>query len=287
MTHKISIGSRLSVLFFPALTFLSGGCGTEVGISGLSDTISERISTRNASVEECVGGGLSLSTYIDKNKNGALDPGEEILDSHVICSGVNGASGANGADGINGLNGMDGQNGADGKDGATGANGYSLVYGIQQEAPSCANGGYTLSFGLDVNRNNTLDSDDEQVQSIEICHGDSAPATATESCEARVVPSSEWDQGYVVDVYVKHNGRGNEALSAWTVEFELPEGHVITNAWNTRISVSLENKVTAKNADHNGKVESGKELTFGMQVQRSDKNMVSASSFKLNGVKCK
>lgn len=73
------------------------------------------------------------------------------------------------SDGATGANGSDGQTGADGQDGSDGANGHSAI-ASQAPATSCANGGTTISLGVDLNDNSQLDSN-EITQTITVCNG--------------------------------------------------------------------------------------------------------------------
>ena len=70
---------------------------------------------------------------------------------------------------IRGHDGLDGINGSDGEDGLN-----SLI-GIAP-ATSCSAGGITVLVGLDLDRDNTLDSGEVQASS-DICNGTNAPPT--------------------------------------------------------------------------------------------------------------
>jgi hypothetical protein len=65
--------------------------------------------------------GVKFTTYQDKNNNAALDLDESVLSVSTVC------------------NGQSGQNGLNGSDGA------SSVMTFTASAPSCSNGGYTVS----------------------------------------------------------------------------------------------------------------------------------------------
>lgn len=67
---------------------------------------------------------------------------------------------------------IDGVDGADGLDGADGTNGYNSLINLLEEAPgsNCANGGFFIEVGLDVNSNDVLDTDEVNMNTF-ICNG--------------------------------------------------------------------------------------------------------------------
>lgn len=81
-----------------------------------------------------------------------------------------GRNGVDGKDGTSGFNGQNGTNGIDGVNGLAGDNGYNSLVSLVAGANSCSNGGTTLLTGLDLNRNNSLDTL-EVMASAQICNG--------------------------------------------------------------------------------------------------------------------
>lgn len=79
-------------------------------------------------------------------------------------TGAAGAQGGSGPTGASGSNGLAGQNGQDGQDG------YGMVF-TQTTATTCANGGSTLLFARDLNRNSVFDIEDDNIQSLTVCNG--------------------------------------------------------------------------------------------------------------------
>jgi cellulase/cellobiase CelA1 len=249
------------------------GCEGEP-LTSLAPRASERIEVRVATSEQCPNGGTELVTYVDANDNGVREENEVALTSNLICAGQGGSDGDDGTDG---------RDGSDGDDGTDGSDGYSVVYKITSGAAGCPYGGDTLTLGLDVNRNGVLDADDTQQQSMFICRP--APEPDPEpafTCKARIVPSSVWADGYVVDVKVTPTGA---ALNAWTVGFTLPAGQRVVEVWNASLSGTT-GSITASSLPYNCTVDDGSTLTFGMKVSRSHSGLVSVSTIRLNGVPC-
>lgn len=278
---------------FILLPLLTTACGKESQKSALFSSTElrmERIETVAATPDQCVNGGSELRTYLDLNANSQRDEDESILSSFVVCSGTNGKDGMNGQDGQNGSDGKDGADGNDGVDGQNGRPAYIVVYQTSNVAPSCANGGSTITFGLDVNENGALDSEDSQIQSMVICNGNDgtivevpAPTPATHTCKVSVKHSSSWNEGYVDEVTIQYFG---DDISSWTAEFELPDGHTLTNLWDAATS-DKKNHITAKSFLYNGYVKNGWKITFGFQASRADAKFPEESSYRLNGVVCK
>ncbi|HET9956111.1 MAG TPA: hypothetical protein VFQ61_16505 [Polyangiaceae bacterium] len=86
----------------------------------------------------CPAGGERISYGLDDDADGILDLGE-IDGTRYVCDGVAGTNGTNGAAGQNGFN--------------------SLVAVVNEPAGSnCVAGGEKITYGLDDNRDNTLDA---------------------------------------------------------------------------------------------------------------------------------
>jgi len=93
---------------------------------------------------QCPYGGLVISTGLDLNSNGTLDI-SEVTSSSPLC------------------NGAPGQNGQDGKDGQDGFNTLINTEVVED--------GYIMYMGLDINRNNILETS-EITSQIKITHGE-------------------------------------------------------------------------------------------------------------------
>nr|WP_288933349.1 hypothetical protein [uncultured Allomuricauda sp.] len=110
-------------------------------------------------------------------------------------------------DGTNGLDGMDGIDGLDGSDGADGLN--SLVSTApEQPGNNCANGGFRLDFGLDINNNGNLDTD-EVTSSEFVCNMN--PSNGLTSLISTVIeqPGENCTNGgYRLDVGLDSNNNG-------------------------------------------------------------------------------
>jgi len=94
--------------------------------------------------------------------------------------------------------------------------------------------------------------------------------TGSSACAAAAVVQTQWQGGYVIQPITVSNN-GTTTLSSWTVTFNLPANHIITNFWNAAITTSGQ-IVTARNAAHNGTVTPGSNTTFGFQVTRPASN---------------
>lgn len=94
--------------------------------------------------------------------------------------GPQGAAGSTGAEGPQGLQGLPGQDGADGVNGTNGVDGQDGIAGYNaliKTTPfladsNCSKGGTIIEVGIDLNRNDTLDLNEVNVQSTAyICNG--------------------------------------------------------------------------------------------------------------------
>ncbi|MGB0827143.1 MAG: DUF7151 family protein [Candidatus Poseidoniaceae archaeon] len=102
--------------------------------------------------ESCPHGGILISTGLDLNANGTLEP-EEIHNSEFVCNGMVGINGANGIDGTSGHS--------------------ALVERIAPPPYLCSNG-VVINFGVDDGSgagvaDDELMHDDEIVESLKIC----------------------------------------------------------------------------------------------------------------------
>jgi hypothetical protein len=257
------------------------------GVMSLTEPRIERIQASPATPDECSNGGTRFDIYLDTNGNGVLDSYETVISGHVVCSGTNG---------------RDGENGNDGSSPAP------IVFGIMDEAPGCPNGGKTILFGIDSNRNGVLDSEDTGIQSTEICNGEdgedgqdgedgSSPeptpsTTPTPSptdtpdgpsyCKTEFYSSSSWGTGYILDITVTYFGPSRKG---WTSNFVLPGSQSIVNAWNIDLA-STSGAVAGSSLVHNEDIHAGSKVSFGFQVSRNDADMLDPETFRFNGAAC-
>jgi hypothetical protein len=105
-----------------------------------------------------------------------------------------------------------------------------------------------------------------------------ASAAACESVEYSV--TSQWGTGHNAAVSVK---AGSEAINGWKLEFDLPSGATVQNAWNVDYSQSGAH-FTGEDVGWNAAIAAGqtKEL-FGLTVTGGG---TKPTGFKVNGVAC-
>src|SRR5690606_20915516 len=92
--------------------------------------------------------------------------------------------------------------------------------------------------------------------------GGVSTASAADGCSVEYTVASDWGSGFTADVTVTNDSGG--PVTGWTVEWTLPSGHTITNAWNATVSVDGA-AVRAVNAGWNGALPSGGSASFGLQ----------------------
>jgi len=132
-----------TVLLFSILIILIIGCKKEIsnGKNSLTTLLPE-----SAGVN-CPSGGFKISTGIDFNENGILDP-EEIDAEEYVCNGNNGENGLN-----------------------------SLIKVITEPSSEyCGFGGLKIESGQDINNNNVLE--ENEIQAINyVCNGENGQST--------------------------------------------------------------------------------------------------------------
>ncbi|MDG9675233.1 cellulose binding domain-containing protein [Micromonospora sp. DH14] len=101
------------------------------------------------------------------------------------------------------------------------------------------------------------------------------------SCAVKYTANS-WNNGFTADVQITNTG--SSAINGWTMNYNLPSGQSVTNAWNATVSQSG-SAVTARNVSHNGSIAPGGTASFGYQGTLNG-SYSSPSSFSLNGATC-
>ncbi|MEU1246411.1 GH12 family glycosyl hydrolase domain-containing protein [Micromonospora arida] len=101
------------------------------------------------------------------------------------------------------------------------------------------------------------------------------------SCAVKYTANS-WGNGFTADVQVTNTG--SSAINGWTLNYSLPSGQTVTNAWNATVSQSG-SAVTARNVGHNGSIAPGGTASFGYQGTLNG-SYSSPTSFSLNGANC-
>ncbi|MGW3892023.1 GH12 family glycosyl hydrolase domain-containing protein [Micromonospora chokoriensis] len=107
------------------------------------------------------------------------------------------------------------------------------------------------------------------------------PPSGGASCAVKYTANS-WGNGFTADVQVTNTG--SSAINGWTLNYSLPSGQTVTNAWNATVSQSG-SAVTARNVGHNGSIAPGGTASFGYQGSLNGAYS-SPSSFSLNGATC-
>ncbi|WFF03168.1 cellulose binding domain-containing protein [Micromonospora sp. WMMD964] len=107
------------------------------------------------------------------------------------------------------------------------------------------------------------------------------PPSGGGSCAVKYTANS-WNNGFTADVQVTNTG--SSAINGWTLNYSLPSGQTVTNAWNATVSQSG-SAVTARNVGHNGSIPPGGTASFGYQGTLNG-SYSSPTSFSLNGATC-
>jgi len=147
----------------------------------------QNIATKCGSV-----GGIAVYSGIDTNGNNILDDGEKNDNPQIVCNGEAGPQGNDGKsayqiwldEGHSGdesafLDSLKGSNGIDGTNGYT-----SLIKTniLPTNSTECATGGVQLLFGIDLNYDGNL-STNEITQTVSLCNGNSSDTTTTTSSD--------------------------------------------------------------------------------------------------------
>jgi hypothetical protein len=134
----------------------------------------------------CPAGGIIITTFVDANDNGILDPAEAVTSQNTVCDGVNGNSfsvsrsdatagqcPAGGA--VYTVTELDGAGNA--TPGATsvvcnGTDGASVVFtSVPASAGECPNGGNVLLFASDAAGTGSYEATDPDQRSVLVCNG--------------------------------------------------------------------------------------------------------------------
>ncbi|MDG4779450.1 cellulose binding domain-containing protein [Micromonospora sp. WMMD961] len=107
------------------------------------------------------------------------------------------------------------------------------------------------------------------------------PPSGGASCAVKYTANS-WNNGFTADVQVTNTG--SSAINGWTLNYSLPSGQTVTNAWNATVNQSG-SAVTARNVGHNGSIAPGGTASFGYQGTLNG-SYSSPTSFTLNGATC-
>jgi hypothetical protein len=142
--NELDLGEEIGGAFY-VCNGLDGSNGAD-GLDGLDGQDVIVISTPSTS---CENGGSTLAFGHDGNNDGDLaDTEDTLLTSITICNGIDGSNGADGADGYNTI----------------------IVTNIEGPGVNCVNGGLSISIGLDINRNNSIDNG-EEIDTYYVCNG--------------------------------------------------------------------------------------------------------------------
>ncbi|WP_158299833.1 DUF6055 domain-containing protein [Glycomyces paridis] len=106
------------------------------------------------------------------------------------------------------------------------------------------------------------------------------PASAAACDAVQYSITSQWGTGHNASVSIK---AGSEPLNGWTVEFDLPSGSTVQNAWNVDYTQSGAH-FTGEDVGWNAQINAGQtKEVFGMTVNG---NGTTPTAFEVNGVNC-
>jgi serine/threonine protein kinase len=91
-------------------------------------------------------------------------------------------------------------------------------------------------------------------------HPPTTPETPVPSCVARYHVTTTWPGGYRAEITVVNKAG---ATAGWTVRWDLPAGHTITNLWDGHLT-RRGSAVTVTNLDYNGRLPANGTTTFGL-----------------------
>lgn len=113
--------------------------------------------------------------------------------------------------------------------------------------------------------------------------GDPGTPGGSDGCEVEYSTHS-WPGGFTTDATITNTG--STAIDGWELEFTLPAGQAVTNAWNATITPS-NGTVTAGDAGSNARIApGGGTQSFGFQGSYQGTTFSSPTRFDLNGTSC-
>ncbi|KZB83780.1 glycosyl hydrolase family 18 protein [Amycolatopsis regifaucium] len=107
------------------------------------------------------------------------------------------------------------------------------------------------------------------------------PANAAGGVGASLTKGSDWGSGWEGKYTITNNS--GAALTSWTLEFDLANGHSIASLWDGSYTVSGQH-VTVKNT-WNGNLSNGASTSFGFNVKYSG-TYTAPANCKINGGSC-
>ncbi|WP_461009066.1 GH12 family glycosyl hydrolase domain-containing protein [Streptomyces capparidis] len=101
------------------------------------------------------------------------------------------------------------------------------------------------------------------------------------ACRVAYTPST-WSNGFTTDVAITNTG--STTVDGWQLQFALPQGQSITNAWNATVSPTS-GTVSARSTSGNSRIAPGGTASFGFQGAYSG-TFAEPTAFSLNGSPC-
>jgi cytochrome c553 len=101
------------------------------------------------------------------------------------------------------------------------------------------------------------------------------------TCEANYNIREQWSTGFTADVMITNTGRD---WNNWQVEWSMPNGQVVTHAWNSVISQNGD-AVQVSPVSWNANITKDAVLSFGFNGTRQGPNPV-PTDIKVNGILC-
>ncbi|MFI0399217.1 MAG: cellulose binding domain-containing protein [Thiolinea sp.] len=140
----------------------------------------------------------------------------------------------------------------------------------------------TVQFGFNGSHTGTNQKPSNIAVNGVLCEGNPPPPKpAVVACEVKYAIVTEWDTGYTGDVAIKNTG---DALSAWTVAWDMPDAQQLTGMWNG-VYKQTSSHVDVTHAGWNQLIAAGGMLQFGFNANHSGLNRI-PGNISVNGVKC-
>jgi photosystem II stability/assembly factor-like uncharacterized protein len=161
LTRVAAVSLTLAALAACGSSGSSGPSGTNGtngtnGVSGTSGLTALVAAVAESPGKNCTNGGNRITSGLDTNANGVLDP-SEVTNTQYVCNGASGSTGTAGAAGVNGETTL-------------------IRTSTVAAGANCPNGGKQINIGLDTNRNGVLDPS-EVTSSSYVCNGAGANGT--------------------------------------------------------------------------------------------------------------